>query len=1085
MISHIPLSFEARRGPDQRAKFISRLTGCNIALTDEGASIARRGEEMTLKMKIIGADMTRIIGADEASARANYFLGNDPEKWKAGTPLYSKVRYEQVYPGIDLVYYGRGQELEYDFQLAPGADFRAIRFRFDGAKAARLIDGELRIETRWGEIRNRRPVAYQEADGERKEVESAYALGSQGEVSFRVGEYDATRPLIIDPVLTFSTYLGGSNLDIAEDIAIDSSGNIYITGWTESLDFPAMKGRPAGEFLLEAFAAKLHRSGSLMYATFLGGTSVDRGYSIAVDTSGNAYITGETSSGDFPTTIGAFQTGAPGGINDAFITKLDPAGNLFYSTYLGGSAVAGRFEQGSDTGLGIAVDSDGNAFVTGQTNSLDFPTKRALQSALNEGRNPASASAAIPPPIPIYHFDAFVTKINREGSNIVFSTYLGGFEDDRGRDIAVDESSGVYVAGDTFSDSFPVHAALQSRYGGSGDGFVVRIKPSGREFVYSTFLGGIAYDAAHGLAIDSSGNAYVAGHTGSSDFPATDASAQNEIADSPLYKSDDGGMTWSNFRNDLPSGSLTALAIDRQNRSTLYAGISGLSQSGIYKSTDGGARWQRALEGDTAKIIIDPNDSANLFARGSRGFGFGAEGRVSRSTDGGTTWSSLSTPSALLGVADFNIDPRHSSTLYATLNLCPIPVSGNVSAAGRAADAEPPSFYKSIDGGDTWIPLSLSFSCLISSILVDSKTTSTLYAQAARPFKSTDGGDTWNELKSVARILAVDPVNTTTVYGMSSPDFNLLKSTDGGTSWNETGLSRVLIDSFFISPSDPSVLLAGVNRLNQNDGATSFFPVLLRSSDGGATWSETGFSGITVRTLAIDPIDPMTVFAGADTRSDAFAMKIGAAGALIYSTFIGGRGTDQAAAIAVDKRGNAYVAGHTFSESFPLRDALQQRRSSPVRTAAFVSKIDPQGQSFSYSTYLGGSSNDQALAIAVDSSGKVYVAGNAQSADFPTVSPLQASNAGLIDAFIARISTPGKINNVSIKGKKLLVEGEGFDAGAVILVDGQEQKTTNKSESLLVGKKAAGKIAPGQTALIRVRNSDSLLSEVFRFTRAQ
>ncbi|MEW6211467.1 MAG: SBBP repeat-containing protein [Acidobacteriota bacterium] len=1103
-LADLPLSFETNGGQaDRRARFIARASGCNIALTDYGASLALSGERVN--MKLIGAGAAQLLGEGEMSATASYFLGNDPAKWRADVPLYSKVRYEEIYRGIDLIYYGHGQELEYDFIVAPGADFRAIRFRFEGAEKVRLSDGELVIETRSGEIRNRKPVAYQEADCERKEVEVAYALDSRGEISFRVGEYDSTRHLVIDPILTFSTYLGGSNEDTIEDIAVDALGNIYVTGRTLSLDFPVANPlQPRLDQLgYDAVVAKLSKSGSLIYSAYFGGSGDDLGHAVAVDLSGNAYVTGETTSFDFPTTFGAFQTRRPGGLLDAFVAKIDSSGRgLFYSTYLGGTSTRfpNEINKGVDAGLGIAVDSSGSVYVTGKTNSESFPLKHPLQRNLNLGVNPVFQAAAFPPPLPRILFDAFVSKLEPEGTGLVYSTYLGGIKDDFARDIAIDESGSVYIAGVTSSTSFPVPAAPQSLYGGGGtDAFVARIKPSGRELVFSTFLGGAGEDLARGIALDSAGNAYIAGETNASDFPVSEGCFQSAIGGSPLYRSTDGGMTWGDFRNEFPSGALTALAVDPKTPTTIYAGVSGRPESGTYKSEDGGLRWRRLdLSSFALSIIIDPVNTSNVYARVKEDFDLpffsGPSGRIVKSTDGGNSWKLINpVPTGLNAtILDLAISPSSPDTLYAGIDDCPaVPQSAMSNNKPSEAVARRRHLYRSTDRGETWRTLELMSFCAASRVHIDPRNPSVIYAFGDNAAKSTDGGETWTELNAPGgflRILAIDPVNTSVIYAQSGFAGNLIKSTDAGATWREIQLPQTRVTSFALDPINPSIIFAGYTRPSAVD-AGSVSGRLIRSTDGGETWSDAGLSGAVMNLLAIDPKTPTTIYAGALEDKDAFVTEIAATGFVFaYSTYLGGRGRDLATSIAVDARSNVYVTGYTYSENFPAREALQSRSSDVFHSSAFVSKIDPRGQTLSYSTYLGGSSSDQAFAIALDSSNKVYVAGRSESADFPTVSPAQASNAGKGDAFIARISTPGKIRGASIRGKKLFVEGEGFDAGAVILIDGEEQKTANKRENpsgLLVSKKAAGKIAPGQTVMLQVRNSDSALSEPFRFTRAQ
>ena len=533
----LPLSFEANHGQsNSQVRFLSRTGGYSLFLTSDELVLRWRGETNTREAKIAGTThglqssiaapkaggvlrmklrnanpAAKITGLDELDATANYFIGNDPAKWYRNVPTYAKVKYEGIYPGIDLVYYGNQRQLEYDFIVAPGAEPRRIAFDVRGAKRIhRNEHGELVLKMGDGEIRWQKPVAYQEKNGTRQEIAAHYAIRDINRVGFELAKYDASRPLYIDP-LFYSTYLGGSGGDSGESIAVDGAGNAYVTGSTSSTDFPTKNPlQPANGGGYDAFVAKIDPAGSaLVYSTYLGGRGDEFGATIAVDSAGNAYVTGSTSSTDFPTK-NPLQP-ANGGGDDAFVAKIDPAGSaLVYSTYLGGS----RGEGGS----GIAVDSAGNAYVTGPTSSIDFPTKNPLQPE-NGGGYPNTG-------------DAYVSKINAAGSALVYSTYLGGRGNDRGSSIAVDSAGNAYVTGHTSSFNFPVTpGAFQTTCGdvtqywcdARGDAFVSKLNPSGSALVYSTYLGGYDLDRGYGIAVDSTGSAYVTGETYATNFPTMNA----------------------------------------------------------------------------------------------------------------------------------------------------------------------------------------------------------------------------------------------------------------------------------------------------------------------------------------------------------------------------------------------------------------------------------------------------------------------------------------------------------------------------------------------------------------------------------
>jgi hypothetical protein len=457
----LPLSFEANQGQsDAQVKFLSHGSGYTLFLTSTDAvlflqkaapsgGVKQNGrarmdehsplqnlshgddaktESALLRIKLVGANPApQLTGFDELPGTANYFIGNDPKKWHTDVPTYAKVKYHAVYPGVDLVYYGNQRQLEHDFIVAPGADPRLISLRLEGAKKLSLdLHGDLVLKTQNGEIRFQKPVIYQKVDGGRQEIAGAYKLKGKNRVGFEVAAYDVTKPLVVDPTLVYSTYLGGSSYDLGQAIAVDSAGSAYVTGSSQSTDFPTTTGafQTALPGPANVFVSKLNAAGSgLVYSTYLGGSSGENGYGIAVDSGGSAYVTGRTFSTDFPTTTGAYQTSnASGGCCDVFVTKLNAAGSgLVYSTYLGGS--------NADYAYGIAVDSVGSAYVTGATYSTNFPTTTGAYQTANSSN-------------PSYSDDAFVTKLNAAGSGLVYSTYLGGSDIDEGHAIAVD-SGGV------------------------------------------------------------------------------------------------------------------------------------------------------------------------------------------------------------------------------------------------------------------------------------------------------------------------------------------------------------------------------------------------------------------------------------------------------------------------------------------------------------------------------------------------------------------------------------------------------------------------------------------------------------------
>lgn len=503
----VPLSFEANRGQaGDSANYLARGSGYLLRLQATTASfqLRNRTDSAELRMRVLGGDPSaQAEELNELEGKVNYFIGSDPTQWRQNIPTYGRVRYRDVYPGIDLVYYGNQRQLEYDFNVAPGEDAGAIKLRFEGAdKVSVDANGDLLVALGETILRQPKPIVYQEVDGERLPVEGGYAVNGNGEVGFDIGEYDTARPLVIDPTLVYSSYLGGGFGDGGLAIAVDSAGNVYVAGTTLSSNFPTVNPVQAmNNGSQEGFVTKINAAGTaLVYSTYLGGTDGDDVSGIAVDSAGNVYLTGFTQSTNFPT-ANAIQA-TFGGAQDAFVTKINAAGSaLVYSTYLGGS--------NAEAGAGIAVDGAGNVYTTGNTQSTNFPTANALQATSGGGG------------------DAYVTKINAAGSAFVYSTYLGGDGGDGGSSLKVDAAGNVYLTGATGSTDFPTVNPIQGTNAGPAsfpqDAFVTKINAAGTALVYSTYLGGTGFDISRSIAIDPSGNAYLTGFTQSSNFPTANA----------------------------------------------------------------------------------------------------------------------------------------------------------------------------------------------------------------------------------------------------------------------------------------------------------------------------------------------------------------------------------------------------------------------------------------------------------------------------------------------------------------------------------------------------------------------------------
>ena len=571
---------------NSQSKFLKLKNGKKRGKLNPPSAPISQTPPVALHMKLEDAQTgVSFVSQEQLPGISNYLIGNDRSKWHTRIPQYAKVQAQAVYPGIDMVYYGNQGHLEYDFVIKPGADPNSIHLKYEGAKSAKVNgQGDLEMQTEDGKVIFRSPTVYQESEGQRNPVEGHYRMADDNGIRFEVKDYDKTKALIIDPALDYSTVFGG------DAIAVDENGNAYVTGATTVNYFPTTSGAFQTSFpssTYSAFVFELNPAGSdLIYCTYLGGDGEyagDYGYGIAVDGNGDAYVTGITGSDNFPTSAGALQTSLPNTYQSAFMTELNPMGTgLVYSTYLGGN--------NDDQGNGIAVDGSGNAYLTGYTLSTNFPTTSgAYQTAIpgwenafvtklyplasgsaqlvystylgGDGHNaadsgngitvdgkgdayvtgstgsdnfPTSAGALLtnlPTSLPTTESSAFVTELNPAGSGLVYSTYLGGdgvYDGDMGIGIAVDGKSDAYVTGITGSDNFPISpGASQANFPNYNDTvFVTELNPTGTGLVYSTFLGGNAYEEGYGITVDGTGDAYVTGTTWSTNFPLTSDALQ-------------------------------------------------------------------------------------------------------------------------------------------------------------------------------------------------------------------------------------------------------------------------------------------------------------------------------------------------------------------------------------------------------------------------------------------------------------------------------------------------------------------------------------------------------------------------------
>jgi Beta-propeller repeat/Abnormal spindle-like microcephaly-assoc'd, ASPM-SPD-2-Hydin len=634
----LPLTFEANRGQtDPRAAFVSRGPGYTAFLTSDGMVLSLSAKQAvaspatahagsgsssthaTLQFRLLGAARNpAIVGEVPQVGHVNYFIGNDPAKWWRNVPTYAQVRYRNIYPGIDLLYYGNHRQLEYDFAISPGANPERIQFEIRGAREIHIAtDGALVLATSVGEIHFQTPIIYQESNGQRNPVQGSYVVKDSTHIGFQLSHYDTNKPLVIDPVLVYSTYLGGSGSDQPSGIALDTAGNVYVAGSTDSTDFPltTLGSLPAGN--THVFVAKLDASGSnLIFADYLGGNNQDYGYAVALDAANNVYVTGSTASSDFPT-VNPFQGTYPGGFN-VFLSKVSPDGSsLLYSTYFGGN--------GSDVPSSVAVDGAGEMLIAGYTSSTTLPVANAYQSTVSANLGGMFGNYG------------FLTKFNPDGLSLAYSTYFGGSSNvplncggtpcwpqplSSIAGMVLDNTGNAYVTGTTNTYDFPVtggaYLATDTTQQNATVGFVSKFNGAG-SLQYSTYL----YESSglltniNAIAVDALGSAYVTG-TAISDgtFPITSTS----ICDPGVYgwgcsyafvtKFDAAGasLLYSTFLGPNNNATPQAIALDGNNDAYILSSTSSSSFSpvnGIESFSSGN---------DILLVEIDPAASTQLFA---------------------------------------------------------------------------------------------------------------------------------------------------------------------------------------------------------------------------------------------------------------------------------------------------------------------------------------------------------------------------------------------------------------------------------------------------------------------------------------
>jgi len=988
----LPLSFEENRGQtDARVRFLSRGSDYSILFTPSEVilnlrSVGKTRRQSIIRMGFPGAQSSPVMaGGGRQSATSSYFIGNDPAKWVTGAPNFARVRYGEIYPGIDLAFYGNQGQLEYDFVVAPGASPRAIRLQFDGVDGMHIDrSGNLVLSAANGEILQHKPIVYQESAGGRQIVEGRYVIRAHHRVAFEIAKYDNYRPLVIDPALTFATYLGSKGDDVFgisaaastatyPAVAVDSQGNVYVTGYmggnTYSFPGPPRILTAGGEGGgTDVFVVKMNPTGTgLLYSVVFGTGLEDIAGGIAVDAGGNAYITGHTNSANFPITANAPQSSLPAASINAFVTKVNAAGTaLVYSTYLGGS---GSFE-----GNAIAVDNSGNAYVTGTaTQSLTspytlFPLVHPILSSpaagfLTEVNASGTAftystflAAGIGYGVAVDSSgDAYVTgstgnvgapspaqgyvlKVSTGGSGVDYGPVLLGNSSaglqSIGFGIALDSQDNAYVTGMTNDPNFPqILSAAQAKFGGGlTDGFAVKLSSSGA-LQYGTYIGGLGSnllpERGSGIGVDAEGNAYVSGTTQCIGFPTVSpiSGARNGAA-TVLMKGTISGSSSNWATTGLGGGfdQVTALAFDPSGN--LYAGASALNAAtgdgGIYKLANGGSTWMSSNSGITSTTIdaiaVDPNVPSTVYAIGS--------GHLYQTTNGGTSWTQLALDvgaSAVIAIAK----TTPSSTVYVG------------SSAGLLYSTSPGTLWNH--------PTTPPPAGAINTIVVDPNNLTTAYAGTpGGVYQTVDGGAVWSAVNTGLEP-AMGTLVAVTGLAINGSTKTIYAATGSGLYYNTTSPVGTWTQAMLGTPepilNTPSLVAvdAGNNVYVAFQGAG-----IATGASGGTQpgdWSLLTFNGLTQNptlALAVPPTGSGTAYAGVVSA-----------------------------------------------------------------TTAFLTEISPSGQSFLSSTCIGGSDNNLGQSIAVTPGGSVLLSGLTYATNFPaTTGAVQTVNAGLYDAFVMGTGSP-------------------------------------------------------------------------------
>ena len=872
-----------------------------------------------IRIKLVGGnEPADARGRHELPGRANYFIGSDRREWRTGVPSYREIEYRSVYRGIDLVYHGSQQELEYDFVVRPGARPSDIAFTVDGAERLSIDRaGNLVISTKAGELVHHAPVIFQEKDGTRQPVRGRYVI-RKGLVGFEVGNYDRRRPLVIDPVLSYSTYLGGANQERSNGIAFDTAGGIVIVGETYSADFPAPGVRsPLGD----VFVAKLNRATTqLDYVTYLGGNGNDISHTMKLDAAGYAYVAGETFSFDFPTTPGAFQS-LRFGISDSFVVKLNPAGGIVYSTFLGGA--------GEDFADGLAVDGTGRVHLAGFTSSGDFPTAHPLQDSL--GGNPAFRSmdsgnswTGLKTGLKATSVNAFAidpanpSTIYAGTESGVFKSTDGGAAWMRAGEVIAWPVRQLAIDGNTIFAATALGVFRSQDGGGSwsgpsvyGDATSITVIPGSPSTVYAGFgFGG----STPGVFVSTDG-----GDTWTDSGLGTAVVAMS-VSGTTAYVATQTGIVTNSGAGWSPEAQLSFLmlgvAADPSNPAVAYAA----SFDGLFRTVNGGADWTLVFElGGMFPLAVAfaPSNPSRVYALTLNG--------LILSDNGGETWDFAgATAQAAYNIA---VDPQTPTTVYLASSLGVDAFIATLSPDGSSLEY---ATYFGGSGSDHATDLALD----ANGGRYITGTTQSTDLPVANALQPTAGGlmdvfvakiaadgslayatylAGWHS--DYASKIAVDTLGQAHVAGLTLstnfPMVNAFQPTLGG------GFSDVFVS--VLNPAGNDLVFStflGGNGM-ENDNSQSVGPKLAVTPDG-----TTYVAGSTMSTNFPRTADAIqSVYAGG--VDDGFVTKISPTGQLQFSTLIGGAGMDNVGAIAVDGLGTVAITGYTDSANWPVNNAFQ------------------------------------------------------------------------------------------------------------------------------------------------------------------